>query len=230
MLTCEEIAVQAMARASDITSSFPKTRSIMYRRIGVRQHQLFSRAAQINSEYFGTSAWATLDVDGAADLADFILPVPTPEQVQKVTVHAIDVGSPYAVGDEIAIVSVADPEAELAPRMTLRGGVLRQVGTDLATVNEVRVWYSRQPAVLGATSELTATEIPAPWDELLVVDLARHLLRSSKDTAERIAAITALDSEEVELLTGFDSHVAQYAARRERFGRPPQGTRSVEAK
>lgn len=229
MLTCEEIVVQAMSRVSDVTDSFPKTRSIMYRRIGVRQHQLFARAAKVNAEYFGTSSWATLDANGAADLADFISPVPTPEQIQMVTVHEIDVGSPYAVGDEIALVSVADTGAELAPRMTLRDGVLRQVGTDLATVNAVRVWYSRQPDALGPTDKDTATELPTPWDELLVVDLTRHLLRSAKRTEERAAVLVALNEEETELLLGFDSHVADYAARRERFSRPPQGTRTTES-
>lgn len=229
MLTCEEIAVQALSRTADFTSA-TKTRSLMYRRVGVRQHQLFSVAGNHNPEYFGASAWSNLDANKAADLRDFIAPVPTPEQVQQVTIHTVAGGSPYVVGREIAIVSVSDAGAELPPRMTLRDAVLRQVGTDLATVTAVRVWYSRQPVALGATSETTATELPTPWDELLVLDLARYLLRSAKDSEARTKALQELADEETEMLAGFIAHVTNYSATRERFARPPQGIKSPEPK
>ncbi len=231
MLTAEEVAVQAMARVSVVTDNFPTTRSLMYRRIGVRQQQLFADAASINNDYFGTCASVAL-VAGAADLRDIASPVPTPQQIQKIIVHAVGVGSVWAVGKEVAIVALGDIEAELSPRMTLRDGVLRAVGTDLNNVTEVMVYYARQAKMLGPSDANTATEVPSPFDELLVVDLAAYLLQgvAAVEGNARAAALASLGAEEESLLGAWTEHVESYAAVNSRFARPPAGPRAVEPK
>jgi hypothetical protein len=230
MMTPEEIAVLAMARCSEITDSYPKARSVMYRRIGVRQQQLFTIAAGINPDYYGTDA-TTLLVGGAADLADIADPVPTPEQITRVEVNSVAGGSPFAVGREINVVPVADAlSAALPPRMTLRDGVLEGVAADLATVTGIRLYYSRQPKMIAPTDGAVPTEIPSPHDELLVVDLAMTLLKAATkiSAAERGAAITSLANEEAGLLVGWQDHVENYGPVVSRFSRTPKGVESAE--
>lgn len=233
MLTCEEIAVLAMARVSELTDTFPKSRALMYRRIGVRQQQLFLAATEANHEYYGVAASATLDTNGRADLRDIADPVPSFEQVQKVEVYTTD-GNPAApaIGTEISIVPLGDLNADDPPRATLRDMVLRQVGTDLAHVTELLVHYGRLPDSYDATDADTATELPTPHDELLVVDLAIYLLNAARgmDEDQRQKAIAQLANEETGLLTGWQTHIEHSIPVTSRFTRPPHAPREEEGK
>lgn len=233
MLTCEEIAVLAMARVSEVTDTFPKSRALMYRRIGVRQQQLTLAATEANQDYFGTVAVGTVDhgAGDRVDLADIADPVPSPEQIQKIEVETTD-GDPAApvIGKEIAIVPIGDVDAEDPPRATLRRQILKGVGADLMHVNSVRVYYARQPASYGPTSALIVTELPTPHDELLVVDLAQYLLTSARgiERTERDGALARLASEEAGLLEGFRLHVAHSIPMTSRFVRPPAAPRKED--
>lgn len=219
-LTCEEITIQALARASEVSNTVPATRTLAYRRIGLRQQQLFAAAAKVNSDYYGACAETNL-VAGAADLADIASPVPTPELVSKVCVENPGT-SAYVNGDEVNIVQTVDITAALAPRMTLRDLVLQQVGTELAGVTSIMIYYSRLPKAYGPTDAATLTEISSPWDELLVVDLTIYLLRKAPiDAAVRKLAIDSLKVEEAELLSGYLTHVREYGPVQDRFGRSP---------
>lgn len=218
-MTAEEITLAALFRALEFTNTVPSTRSVLYRRIGVRQQQLFARAASVNADYFGICATGGLD-DGAADLGDFAPPVEAPESITRVEI-ADPGSSPYDEGTEIRVVPSTDVGVELPPRMTLRNRVLRQVSTDLAGVLSIRVAYSRVPLAIGPADGAVTVQIPAPHDELLVVDLTKTMLTKGVDMdgAARGAALELLATEEAELLLAFDSHVASFAGNRSaRFG------------
>jgi hypothetical protein len=232
-LTLEEIAVLAMARASEFTDTYPKARSLMYRRIGLRQQQLFAIATDANQDYYGAAASATLDVNKRADLQDIAAPVPTPEQIQRIEVYATD-GNPAApaIGTEIALVPLGDLVAEDPPRATLRDLLFAQVDTDLAHVTDILIYYARVPASYAPTDGAIEVEIPAPYDELLVIDLTLDLIRSSRglDAAIRTEAIQLLTAEESGLVSGWQTHVMHAVVTSSRFARPPGAVRDEDGK
>lgn len=221
-MTIEEITLLAMERAAEVTAHYPMGRMSAYRRIGIRERQLVQRASAVNPELYGTSATADLDVDKAADFMDIADPVPTPDVIQRITIEtlvALPSENPPAVGDEINLVSITDPDAGLPPRATLRDLILRPVGTELADVASIRVWYPKLTPDYGPTDGDTEAYIAAPHDELLVVDLAKVLLaRATKlDAGTRTATLAQLDAEEAGLLAMFDRYVAEYGPWQRRF-------------
>lgn len=233
--TVEDLTIQALARCDEYGASYPSVHSVMYRRLGVRQQQLFSAAARINPEYFGLQADGTLDTNGEISLAltgdpDATSPVPNMELISKIEVLAND-GSVDAlpVGTEIYVVPITDLDAALAPRLTIRGGTFAPVGTDLATVTQIRVYYSYRPFRLEPDSESTPIELPEPFHDLLVVDLARFLLRKSASLTKEVrdVAMAALQTEEAESLANFLAHVKEFtsAVERGRFGRTQGSTK-----
>jgi hypothetical protein len=215
MRTVEQVSVAALSRTLDFGANAPSTRSLLYRRISIRQQELFSFAAQVNPEYYGTFAIGTLDA-GAIDLRLMLTDgVREAVAVTKIQVEAMTAPSTtYAVGDEITIVPASDdPGAYLAPRATIRDHVLRQVGTDLAEVEDIRMSYSYRPDPL-AENEAGTTEVglEAPFDELLVIDLTRHLLAKTlkMDAAVKAAAIVELTEEEKVGMAEFTAHLSRF--------------------
>lgn len=216
-MTVEELCIIALARAGEVTNAFPSTRGLMYRRVGVRQQQLAAAAAHISPDYFGAAAEGVL-TGGAADLRDMANPVPIAELITDVLIA--DKGtSLLATGQRVNIVKVKDSaDAALPPRATLRGGVVRQVGTDLAGVVSVKVYYSRLPAALSNSDANTAIELMEPHTELLVVDLTAYLLkRAMGDDEKRQEALKMLADEEKQLLAAWLDHVREYQPAQDRF-------------
>lgn len=224
-MTAEEAVVQALARAMQFTDKAPSARSVLYRRLGVRQQQLYARAAALDADYAGICATGTLS-SGALDLADLSPTVSAAESITKVTIE--DKGtSSYAVGDDVNIVPSTDPDAGLAPRATIRDRVIRGVGTDLDGAVSLKVHYPKLPPALTATSKATALVMPEPHVELLVVDLAlsmcRHVASTSEGAAQVAGGIELLSKEEEGLLAAWDEHVKNYAGGlTSRFGVPPR--------
>lgn len=221
-MTVEEMAKLAMARTSEITSHYPSTRALIYRRLGLRQREIMAMGAKLNPDYYGTCAESLLDDMLATDLNDIVEPVPTPELVEMVTIE--DPGdSGLVAGQEVNIVTRHDVEAELPPRMTLRDLVLQSVNDDLEGVVSVMIWYSRLPALIGPGDKDSAIELQSPWDELLAIDGAIQLLQKATrlDAAIRTGAIADLRSEEAPLLAGYLDHVKAYAPQSTRFIRRP---------
>lgn len=217
-LTCEQVTVQALARASEVSNTIPATRSLCYRRIGVRQQLLLEGAAKANPEFYGASATAPLTA-GVADLADIVDPVPVPAMIQ--TVQVANPGtSGLLAGATVNIVPADDIESAIRPRATFRDRVLRGVGVELALVTSVAIYYARRAPVYGATDKDTVVELASPYDELLVIDLARWLLAKSPGAAkpEAVAAVTAMSAEEAALATAFSDYVRDYAPMQARFG------------
>lgn len=206
----EDIAIAALARALEFTNGVPSTRSVMYRRIGIRQQQLFARAAGVNPDYFGICATGALD-NGAADLSDMAPPVEKPESITKIEVS--DPGtSTYLEDQEIRVVPSTDVTVDLPPRATLRNRVIRQVENDLDGVASIRIHYARVPEPIGPSDSDKVVELADPHSELLVIDLTKSLLLKtiSMDAATKAAAFEGLNKEEGELLEAFDQHVASF--------------------
>ncbi len=206
----------------------------MYRRIGERQQQLFSAAARINPEYFGTYADGTLDANKAISFATMgdrngVTAVPNPDLISRIEVLLSSGGGAPAVGTEIHIVPLTDPDAALAPRMTLRGGTLAPVSTDLAQVTKIRMFYSKSPFRVDAEDGGAAVELPEAYQNLLVLDLARYLLRKTASLTKEVreVALAALEAEEQESLAAFLAHVKELtsASERGRFGRTQGSTK-----
>lgn len=217
-MTVEEMAKLVMARTSEITSHYPSTRALIYRRLGLRQREIMAQGAKLNPDYYGTCAESALDGQSATDLNDIIEPVPTPELIEMVTIE--DAGtSGYVLGTEVNIVTRHDVDAELPPRMTLRDLVLQGVNDDLVGVVSVMIFYSRLPAPFGPSDKDSVIELQSPWDELLVIDGAIQLLQKATrlDAAIRTAAIADLRTEEAPLVKGYMDHVQAYAPQSTRF-------------
>jgi hypothetical protein len=149
-------------------------------------------------------------------------PVEAAEVISRIEVE--DPGtSGLVAGTEIAIVPLTDPSAAFPPRVTVRNGVIRQVDTDLAGVTSIRVYYSRRPFRIDDQDATRTIALPEPFQELLVVDLARWMLRKEATipAETRQVALAALDAEEQEMLANFVATVkdATAPAERGRFGR-----------
>ena len=217
-MTAEEAAVLAMARTSEITDQYPSTRSLMYRRLGLRQRELMAMAARANPEYYGVCAISALDADAATDLNDIIEPVPTPEFITLFKVE--DAGSSQWVsGQEINIVPSNDRTVELPPRATLRDLVFQGVDDDLDGVISIEIYYSRISAAFSALDGASVLELQSPYDEMLIIDLTKHLLRKATRLPIdiRTSAIEMLTQEETGRIDEYLNHVRTYGPLTTRF-------------
>ncbi len=233
MSTVLGLVTAALSRGADFGVGYPGSKSVLYRRLGNRLHQLYAMAASWNPEYFGVSAVGTLTSGGvnfssmgnpaAGD------PVFAPELVSRVEIA--DKGtSSYTNGDEINVVQLNDPNAALPPRVTLRNQVLQQVDTDLANVTSVRLYYSRRPFRLTADEDGTTTvDFPEQFEELLVIDLTRWIVRKATNPPldQRTVVLAELADEEKETLGNFEQEVRNFtsAAETGRFARTAGATR-----
>ena len=223
-MTYDEIIDNAKSRSMDFGATFPTTSRVLYRRIEIRQQELFSAAARVNPDYFGVSATGTLDANGAADIKDQEA-APNVDPAANITrVEIEDAGThpTLVTGDEISVVSISDVEVDLPPRMTLRNFVLRQVGTDLAGVISVCAFYGYRPenkaTPLDGTEE---AELPAVYQELLVMDLTQWMVQQTleMDAGRKTAALEALGVDEGQMMDAFLQEVADFAgAQVSRFG------------
>lgn len=196
----EQIVQAALARATEFSDAVPSTRAVLYRRVAARQRQLAARAAEVNPDFLGADDTVAVE-GGAADLRELD---PTPLQITDVLVAA---GAGYPAGTRVALVPIAEPESGLAPRATLRDGVVRGVAGELDAVTSLRVCYARQPdAPEQATDEPELP--PAEFHELLVVDLTKQMLAKVGKLAG--AAAEALAAEEAELTADFERYLRTY--------------------
>jgi hypothetical protein len=226
--TAEDIAVLALARARQHTSEVNESRALIYSRTGLRQQELFALANKIDPEFFGVCAHAPVsfvDADddpvpgGLVNLSTIADPVPTPDLIQRIEVY--DAGtSDYAVGEEVNPVRLDDTGSAFAPRVVMRNRVMFGVGTDLAGVDEVRIYYAKIPAAILPSGRTTEIELPDPHWMLLVVDAERDLYRRSvADPGLRDTLVKMADADEAPLLAAFTAYVSAYASSMQtRFG------------
>jgi len=217
-VSVETMVKQALVRVGDVTDTYPSARGPMYRRIGVKQRQIFARAAQVNPDYYG----ANVSVNLLAGVAALTALSELPEIIQRLEIAAPGTSS-YAAGREVSIVSLTDPDGELAPRVTFRQSMLAQVGTDLAGVTSLRVWYARIPASIAVNDNgTTLLSLDQPWDALLELDLAGWVIEKAQaiPLEARAAAMAALTAEEEQLVKDFEAHLRSVAPVVQRFLSP----------
>lgn len=217
-MTFEDVRRAALARLMEYGDRWPQVRSVAYRRIGVRQQQLYALAARVNPEYAGECAIGTL-VDGSVNFETMEPPVKRPEAITLIEIH--DPGdSGYDVGERITVVAVNDAHAYLPPRARLRNRLLDGVGDDLAGVAQIKVWYPYIPEPTAPDEKGTREiEIPDPHSELLVVDLARDYAQKaiSLGAETRAAIVQSFDQEESLMLEAWIEHVRGYSPADRRF-------------
>ncbi len=229
MSTVNDLVTAALSRAADFGAGYPGSRSVLYRRLSNRLHQLYAVAARWNPEYFGVSAVGTLDSGGVSfSTMGASGGTYAPELVSRVEIA--DKGtSSYTNGDEVNVVQLNDTDAALPPRVTLRNQILEQVGTDLTDVTSLRMYYSRRPFRLAADDGDTTVDFPEQFEELLVIDLTKWITRKSTNPPldQRTAALVSLDAEEQETLVNFEQEVTSFtsAAETGRFMRTAGQTR-----
>lgn len=221
----EDVRQAALARLGEFTDKFPNGTQVPYRRIGVRQQELYAMAAHENPEYAGTCAEGDV-TNGAVSFATMSPPVLTPERITRIEVSEVT-GAAYQLGTEITVVPIADQDG-IAPRATLRNGLLKGVAGELDDVTKVNVFYPYRPEPTAATETGTReVEIPDPYSELLVIDLAREYVRKALHLgATRAEIIGAIEDEEKPLLGAWAAHVREYAPIVARFARPPAAPRA----
>ena len=223
-MTFQDIVDNAKARAVDFGATFPSTERVLYRRIEIRQQQIFSEATRVNPDYFGKSAEGTLDATFSVNLKDLEAAALVDPAANVTRVEIEDAGThpTLVTGDEVNLVSVGDIEAALAPRMTLRDFILKGVGTELQGVVSVCVLYGYRPS--NKTTPLDGTEnaeLPDVYQELLVLDLVKWMLKQTLELGDeaRAGAIAVFSEEEGEMQGAFMAEVTDYAgAQVSRFG------------
>ncbi|KKN24082.1 hypothetical protein LCGC14_0898580 [marine sediment metagenome] len=229
MSTVNDLATAALSRAADFGAAYPGSRSVLYRRLSNRLHQLYAAAARWNPEYFGVSAVGTLDSGGVSfSTMGASGGTYAPELVSRIEIA--DKGtSSYTNGDEVNLVQLNDPDAALPPRVMVRNQALQQVGTDLTDVTSLRMYYSRRPFRLAADDGDTTVDFPEQFEELLVIDLTKWITRKATNPPleQRAAALASLDAEEQETLANFEQEVVSFtsAAETGRFMRTAGQTR-----
>jgi hypothetical protein len=204
-MTADEICEAALARCAEVNAKVPSTRGVMYRRISTRQQQIFAHIAEVEPEYFGKSAIAPL-VGGS-----FSLELLDPEAERVTFVQIAEPGtSQLGIGDRVNVVAVMDMNAADPPRATLRDAVLQQVGAELDGVTSLTIHYSKRAQTMELGSD--GSEVPAQFEELLVIDLHKHLMRktSSLNVEERDKLLKVIELEEAELMADLDRHLEHW--------------------
>jgi hypothetical protein len=209
-VTIEETARAAIDRATTFASNVPENRAVLFRRIGIRQQQLFAKAAKTNPDYYGICVVGGLD-QGAVDILTVHPEAPPIEEITRIEIA--DPGeSELEPRQQVNIIRMDDPTSAFPPRAVVRDGVMWPHQDELEGVASVRIFYSKQAGAVGPADAEKELEIVAPHSELLVVDAAAFLLRQTIGLAAEVkaAALAILAEEEKELLADFAAHVAGF--------------------
>lgn len=223
-MTFQEIVDNAKARGLDFSVTYPTTDRVLYRRIEIRQQEIFSAAARVNPDYFGVNAEGPLDSEFRANLKDLDVSVDVDPAANVTRVEIKDPGThpTFVEGEQVNIVSVSDVEAELPPRMTLRNFILTGVGQDLVGVASITVLYGYRPETKATPLDgFEVAELPLPYHELLVMDLTQWMVQQTleMDAAKKTAALDVLGVDEGQMLDAFLQEVSDFAgAQVSRFG------------
>lgn len=220
-MTVQEAIDAAKARCAELGVEVPGTLSLLVDRISQTQQRIFAKGAQWNPDYFGTCVVGTLD-GLAMDVLAIIDPLEIPETITRIEIA--DAGSSvWPAGQEVAVVTLSDRDAEVAPRATVRRKVIASVGDDLAGVISLRVFYSPAPLPLVVTDLAHKLEIPRPHDALVPLDLTLYLIDKLPEATPAVQAGRAsVQAEFTDALNAFESHVRSYVmTTRTRFGSRP---------
>lgn len=211
-MTADQVVESALARIAGTGDQPKSARSPFYHRIGVRQQQLFVEAAKVDPEFYGVCAIGTLE-DGAVSIAAMAPPVKSAAAITRIEIE--DPGtSGLAAGTEVVPVRVQESDYAMdSPRVLLRNRSIISLGGDLDGVVSIKVSYPYQPEPITAGD--TELELPDPFGELCVVDLAKWMLRRIPAT-ELVQQLTqSLNAEEEALLADWAAYVGTFADSRQ---------------
>jgi hypothetical protein len=218
-MTVDEIVTEALARADEWSRSYRPPHQMLYRRIGYHRRELALAVARENPDYHGAAIEADLE-DGIVDVRDIVSPLPVFGQLYRVEV--LDPGeSDLPTGWPVTIVPTTDVESGVRPRMIFRDRVLTGVGSDLNGVRSVTIHFLKLPEMIAHTDGATVVDMEPPFDNLLVLDLAREIVAHAP-TADHEGARAVLGSEYVTLMGSYMQHVMSTPTAA-RFSRPPLG-------
>lgn len=217
--TCSDIINRAQAFSS---ANEPLTGNgvVMLSRIRADQSALFSKAAEVNRDFFSTTASVTSTSGSSARSFAIGSLNPPVERILKLT---------KTDGTEINQVDPLDIEAELSPRFTTQGTSLVEVGSDWGGTSTVdaTLLYVQAPVDIDPTGSLTqVVSIPDRWADILVINLAQYLHHSDvgRDPAEGTRLQSLADARLQDFLN-YLSHFGGVEARR--FTYPsPSGSKS----
>jgi hypothetical protein len=224
-MSVQEAIDLAKARCAELGATVPGTTSLMIQRLSQYEQRLYALGAQWNPDYFGTCIVGTLD-GYKMDLLALIDPLEICETITRVEVADAGTSPSLSAGDEIAVVTLSDRDAEIPPRCTIRRKVLAGVGTDLLGVAAVRVFYSPSPVPIPVSDPASLayrTEVPHPHDGLWPLDLTLYLLDKLPTQSEAVVAgRAAIVAEQAAALAAFEAHVRSFVmTTRTRFGSEP---------
>jgi len=231
-MTYEDVVIATLARTLEWDAEFPSTRLPMFRRIGIRQQQLFCLASKSNPDYYGRCATGDIDANGCLDLRDLataVAPVDQAAGVQYIEINDPGTGV-HPTGTEVHIISIGDQAADIAPRATLRDFIIRGIDLDLEGVISLDVYYPRVPDMpLVGEDGTTVLELLEQHQELLVIDLTKDLIRKTIDLSPEVKAAVKgiLDQEEADALANYLEDIRGFAIdQAHRFSEPiPTATR-----
>lgn len=230
MATLEQLVIAALARALDFDAEVPSTRQVHWRRLQLRQQQLFTMGSQLNPDYYGVAATGILDTNDSLDLKDLATTALVDQAVgiQRIEIENIGTSS-FTTGDEVNIVSIDDVDADMSPRVTIRDFIIKSVGTDLNLVTSLCVFYPRIPDLIQEALGTETVQLPEQYQELLVVDLTREMVGKTldMDQAAKGTAMGILATEESVLLERYVQEMATFQhGQKHRFSEPvPSSTR-----
>ena len=224
-MTVQEAIDLARARCAELGANVPGTISLMIQRLSQYEQRLYALGAQWNPDYFGTCVVGTLD-GYKMDLLALVDPLEICETITRIEVADAGTSQTLSAGDEIAVVTLSDMDAEIAPRCIVRRKIVQGVANDLAGVTSIRVWYSPSPVPIPINDPASLayrTEVPHPHDGLWPLDLTLYLLdKMPEKTPAIVAGIEAIKAEQAAALAAFEAHVRSFVmTTRARFGSEP---------
>lgn len=216
-MTADECIAAALARCTDLGAAIPSAKSVWYRRIGIRQGQIFSKVTTTDPDYFGVTAVVVLVAQAYA------LSALNPRADRINDVRVANPGtSGYTVRQRVNLVILEDVDAMLSPRVTIRDQILAGVQSDLSGVTSLTLDYAKRPAASSTIVGATQLELPEQFQDLLAIDLAKQMIRKLLDVepARRDGWMQLLSAEESDLFGTLDNHVRYFVGGEQRRFRP----------
>lgn len=185
----------------------------LYRAISSFEQRAFLVAATLNENYYGregNTSVRSAPVSSSGGIWDLNTAPGNVGKVSRVEVKTLVLNpTGLAVGDEVEVIDITDPEFGVAPRVYLRGKKLYEYNTELQEsdtdyVSQLKVWYSYLPPRRSTGDDVL--ELDEAFVDLIVLPLAR--LMALRD--QRVDEIPVIMQEYQDAFTTFAATVSGY--------------------
>lgn len=152
-----------------------------------KQQRAFLEVAKVNPDFFGAAATPSLSAGGVASLTGIS---PTVGIISHVEIANVGTSN-YSSGDEVNLVTVAEKDDELAPRMYRQRNQLVTVGSDLQGVTSVKLFYGQVPAALdsGQDPANLFMSLPDEHADVLITEMALYLAIKDNREAQELSIL-----------------------------------------